>query len=126
MEPDPIHGEPSSPPIQLASFYLSQGDPTGMPYAYGRAGNPTWDALARAPAILWSETPTNPRLRVHDLGRLSELARRHAAPFVVDNTTATAALQRPLDLGADHVVTSLTKSASGHSDVLLGSVTTRD
>jgi len=82
--------------------------------------------LARRPSILWSESPTNPRLGVHDLRRLGQIAKRQGAPFVVDNTTATAALQRPLDLGANLVVTSLTKSSSGHSDVLLGSATTRD
>jgi cystathionine gamma-synthase len=82
--------------------------------------------LARAPTILWSESPTNPRLNVLDLRKLSALAKQHRAPFVVDNTTATCALQRPLDLGADAVVMSLTKACSGHSDAILGSVTTRD
>ena len=84
------------------------------------------DALAGAPAVLWAETPTNPFLNVHDLEALAQAARNVDAPLVVDNTTATAALQRPLDLGATATITSLTKSASGHSDVLLGAVATRD
>jgi cystathionine gamma-synthase len=82
--------------------------------------------LAPAPAVLWGESPTNPFLRVLDLRALAGAAQRHGARFVVDNTTATSALQRPLDLGALATVQSLTKSASGHSDVLLGAVTTRD
>ena len=82
--------------------------------------------LAAAPAILWAESPTNPFLRVFDLGLLAELARAAGAPFVVDNTTATAALQRPLEHGADATLTSLTKGSSGHSDVVLGSIATRD
>ena len=82
--------------------------------------------LGAAPSILWAETPTNPFLRVFDLPLLSGLARSAGAPMVVDNTTATAALQQPLDLGADATLTSLTKSSSGHSDVVLGAVATRD
>jgi cystathionine gamma-synthase len=82
--------------------------------------------LARKPAVLWGETPTNPFLRVLDLDALAKLAQRTGATFVVDNTTATSALQRPLDHGAVACVYSLTKSASGHSDVVLGAVTARD
>jgi cystathionine beta-lyase/cystathionine gamma-synthase len=82
--------------------------------------------LAAGPAVLWAETPTNPLLRVADLGALAGLAAAADAPLVVDNTVATGLLQRPLDLGAMAAMTSLTKSASGHSDVLLGAVTTRD
>lgn len=76
--------------------------------------------------ILWTETPTNPFLRVLDLRALAELARAHGAPLVCDNTTATAALQRPLECGATATLTSLSKAGSGHSDVLLGAVATRD
>lgn len=83
-------------------------------------------ALANAPSVLWCESPTNPFLRVMDLSALAELAARHDAPLVVDNTIATAALQRPLEFGATATVTSLTKGTSGHSDVVLGSVATRD
>jgi cystathionine beta-lyase/cystathionine gamma-synthase len=82
--------------------------------------------LGRGPAVLWAETPTNPLLRVADLTALAGLADAAGAPLVVDNTVATGLLQRPLDLGAVATVTSLTKSASGHSDVLLGAVATRD
>lgn len=77
-------------------------------------------------AVLWAETPTNPLLRVADLAALGRLADAAGAPMVVDNTVPTGLLQRPLDLGALASLCSLTKSASGHSDVLAGAVMTRD
>lgn len=82
--------------------------------------------LGQGPAVLWAETPTNPLLRVADLTALGELAAAAAAPLIVDNTVATALLQKPLDFGAVASVYSLTKSVSGHSDVLGGAVVTRD
>jgi cystathionine gamma-lyase len=82
--------------------------------------------LRGGPAVLWAESPTNPLLRVADLGRLGELAQAAGAPMIVDNTVATGLLQRPLDLGAIASLCSLTKSASGHSDVIAGAVMTRD
>jgi len=77
-------------------------------------------------AVLWAETPTNPLLRVADLAALGRLAAAAEAPMVVDNTVATGLLQQPLDLGAVASLCSLTKSASGHSDLILGAVMTRD
>jgi cystathionine beta-lyase/cystathionine gamma-synthase len=77
-------------------------------------------------AVLWAESPTNPLLRVADLTRLAELAAAAGVPMIVDNTVATGLLQRPLDLGAVASLCSLTKSASGHSDVIAGAVMTRD
>jgi cystathionine gamma-synthase len=83
-------------------------------------------ALRAGPAVLWAETPTNPLLRVADLTALAAAAAAAGAPFVVDNTVATGLLQKPLDFGAAASVYSLTKSVSGHSDVLGGAVVTRD
>ncbi|MBO0808236.1 MAG: PLP-dependent transferase [Actinobacteria bacterium] len=83
-------------------------------------------ALAAAPAVLWAETPTNPLLRVADLARLGKLAAAAGAPMVVDNTVTTGLLQQPLDLGAVASLYSLTKAASGHADLLLGAVVSRD
>jgi cystathionine gamma-synthase len=83
-------------------------------------------ALGSGGAVLWAETPTNPLLRVADLAALASLAAAAGAPFVVDNTVATGLLQKPLDFGAAASVYSLTKSVSGHSDVLGGAVVTRD
>jgi cystathionine gamma-synthase len=82
--------------------------------------------LTAAPSVLWAETPTNPLLRVADLTRLGALAAAAGAPMVVDNTVATGLLQRPLEAGATASLYSLTKSVSGHSDVILGAVVSRD
>jgi cystathionine gamma-lyase len=72
--------------------------------------------------LLWMETPSNPALEVYDVAALAKAD----AVTVVDNTTAGPLLQRPLDLGADYSLTSATKHLSGHADLLLGYVTTRD
>jgi cystathionine beta-lyase/cystathionine gamma-synthase len=82
--------------------------------------------LARGPAVLWAETPSNPLLRVADLAALGQLAAAASAPMIVDNTVATGLLQQPLELGAVASLCSLTKSASGHSDLIMGAVITRD
>jgi cystathionine gamma-synthase len=82
--------------------------------------------LTAAPSLLWAETPTNPLLRVADLSRLGALAAAAGAPMIVDNTVATGLLQRPLDAGATASLYSLTKAISGHSDVILGAVVSRD
>ncbi len=82
--------------------------------------------LTAAPSVLWAETPTNPLLRVADLSRLGALAALAGAPMIVDNTVATGLLQRPLDAGATASLYSLTKAISGHSDVILGAVVSRD
>jgi cystathionine beta-lyase/cystathionine gamma-synthase len=83
-------------------------------------------AAAAGGALLWAETPTNPLLRVADLAALGRLAAAANAPMIVDNTVATGLLQQPLEFGAVASLCSLTKSASGHSDVLLGAIMTRD
>ena len=78
---------------------------------------------ARGADVLWLESPSNPELEVYDI---EALAGGTDALTVVDNTTAGPLLQRPLDLGVDYVLTSATKQLSGHADLLLGYVTTRD
>jgi cystathionine gamma-lyase len=83
------------------------------------------DALDGA-RLVWIETPTNPQLDVCDIRALTEAAQAHGALVAVDNTTATAYLQRPLELGADFAVASDTKAISGHSDVVLGHVAARE
>ena len=193
-------GAPATPPLVLASIFVSQGD-VGTAHPYARDANPSWSALEHAlgaledseavvfgsgmaaamalmlvvtkdrkrilvpkdgyynirklahrllsedcyvveidqldlfsvkselkvaPSVLWAETPTNPMLGVSDLQRLGELAADAHAPMVVDNTVATGFLQRPLEWGAIASLCSLTKSSSGHSDVILGAVTSRD
>ena len=70
--------------------------------------------------MLFLETPTNPTLRLADIAALSSIAHRHKAAVVVDNTFATAVLQKPLELGADVVMHSATKYLGGHSDLTAG------
>ena len=81
-------------------------------------------ATSDATKMVWIETPTNPLLRVFDIEALSRMARAHGAMTVVDNTFATPLLQRPLALGADIVVHSMSKYLNGHSDVVAGAVIT--
>ena len=82
-----------------------------------------WPADAR---LVWLESPTNPLLTCVDIAALAELAHRHGALVVVDNTFATPYLQQPLALGADIVVHSATKYLGGHSDVVGGIVVLDD
>lgn len=89
-------------------------------------GTLTDEDLTERTRIVFVETPANPTLRITDLRRIVELAHRHGALVVVDNTFMTGVLQRPLELGADVVVQSATKFLSGHSDILAGTITTND
>src|SRR3712207_2762394 len=72
------------------------------------------------------ETPSNPQLDVCDIAAVAAATRAAGAVLAVDNTTATPLGQRPLDLGADLTIGSDTKALTGHSDLLLGHVSTRD
>lgn len=81
-------------------------------------------ACARGVDLLIAETPTNPLLKVLDLAELSRVGHEAGALVVVDNTFATPYLQRPLDFGADAVVYSATKYLGGHSDLVMGAITT--
>ena len=80
-------------------------------------------ALAAAPTrVLYAETIANPTTYLADHAALAELAHRHGAAYVVDNTFASPYVCRPLELGADLVVESATKFLGGHSDVIAGVV----
>nr|WP_179559062.1 cystathionine gamma-synthase [Microbacterium sp. AK009] len=84
-------------------------------------------ALAERPAqVLWVETPSNPLLKITDIAELAAIGHDAGARVVVDNTFATPALQRPLTLGADVVVHSVTKYLGGHSDVVGGALVLDD
>ncbi|MDH3728069.1 MAG: PLP-dependent aspartate aminotransferase family protein [Myxococcales bacterium] len=90
-----------------------------------RAIDEVEEAMRPNTKMLWVETPTNPLLRVFDIAGLCGLARTRGATCVVDATFATPILQRPLELGADIVVHSMSKYLNGHSDVVAGAVVTR-
>lgn len=72
--------------------------------------------------MLWLESPSNPLMAISDLAQLATRARERnpAVTVVADNTFATPLLQRPLALGVDVVVHSVTKYLAGHSDVIMG------
>ncbi|TKC99661.1 cystathionine gamma-synthase [Polyangium fumosum] len=100
-------------PMGISSSFVDMRDPAAV-----RA------AIRPSTRLLWIETPTNPMLKVFDIAALAAVAREAKITFVVDNTFATPMLQRPLDLGADVVVHSVTKYLNGHSDVVGGAIVT--
>ena len=74
------------------------------------------------PALIWLETPTNPMLKISDIASIVKLAKKVKAMVVVDNTFMSPYFQRPLELGADIVMHSMTKYINGHSDVVGGAL----
>lgn len=76
--------------------------------------------------LVFVETPSNPGLEVCDIAEVAQQSRAAGALLVADNTTMTPLGQRPLDLGADVVVNADTKAINGHSDALLGHVSSRN
>lgn len=81
---------------------------------------------AKGAALVWIETPANPGLQTLELEATIAVCREAGAKVVVDNTLATPLRQRPLDLGADLVVSSDSKHLTGHSDLILGHVSGAD
>ncbi len=76
--------------------------------------------------FIWVETPSNPLLKVVDIRHLCDIAKSRSIRVAVDNTFATPVFQRPLELGADIVMHSVTKYLNGHSDVIGGAVITNN
>lgn len=76
--------------------------------------------------LIWIETPTNPTLKIIDIKKITEKAKKISAMTVVDNTFCSPMFQNPLELGADLVVHSLTKYIGGHSDIIGGALMTQD
>ena len=76
--------------------------------------------------LIWCETPTNPMLKLVDIARLAEFARKRGIWLAVDNTFSSPILQRPLELGAHLVMHSATKYLNGHSDMVGGMVVVGD
>jgi cystathionine beta-lyase/cystathionine gamma-synthase len=94
--------------------------------------DPLWETLDARTRLVWLESPTNPLLKIIDIEAVSRAVRERFAGrtsralVVVDNTFASPALQRPLELGADVVFHSATKYLAGHSDTIIGVAVTRD
>jgi cystathionine beta-lyase len=89
-----------------------------------------FDALERTvnakTKMLWVETPTNPMMKIIDIEKCVEFAKKHNLISVIDNTFASPYLQNPLDMNADIVMHSATKYLNGHSDVVMGALCTND
>lgn len=83
-------------------------------------------AIQRNTKLVWLETPSNPMLKIIDIGAMKKMAKSVGAMLVVDNTFASPHLQNPLAQGADVVLHSCTKYLGGHSDVVGGALVTSD
>jgi len=82
-------------------------------------------ALRPNTKLVYIESPSNPAMSVTDIAAAAEIAHAHGALLVVDNTFASPHLQKPLDLGADLVLHSVTKFINGHADIVGGIVVSR-
>jgi len=94
----------------------------GLRFSYANLTDPQGleKALQSDTKLVWVETPTNPLLRLADLRAIAETCRARGIITVADNTFASPYVQRPLELGFDVVVHSVTKYLNGHSDVIGG------
>lgn len=100
----------------------------GIGFSFVDTTQPGAIAAAMTPATkyVYIETPSNPLLSLTDIAKAAEAAHAGGALLVVDNTFATPYLQRPLELGADIVLHSLSKYLGGHSDLIGGALVGRD
>ena len=86
------------------------------------------NAISEKTKLIWIETPTNPLMKIADIGEITKAVKNKNPAIVVavDNTFATPYLQRPLDLGVDIVMHSATKYLGGHSDLVMGALMVKD
>ena len=84
------------------------------------------NAIRPETKLIYIESPSNPAMQVTDIAAAAAIAHEHGIVLAVDNTFASPYLQRPLDLGADVVLHSVTKFINGHADVVGGIVVTKD
>lgn len=83
------------------------------------------EAITSKTKLIWIESPTNPTLKISDIATIARIAKANNCLLCVDNTFASPASQKPIDLGADIVVHSGTKYLGGHSDLIAGLVVTK-
>ena len=89
--------------------------------------NVNWDDIVTEPTtFVWAATPSNPLMKIIDTKNTAEIAHGFNLPVICDNTFASPYNQRPLELGADLVVSSSTKYLGGHSDIVGGSIVIKD
>jgi methionine-gamma-lyase len=84
------------------------------------------DAIQPNTKLLYLETPANPTIALTDIKKASEIAHKKGIIVVVDNTFCSPYLQKPLDLGADVALHSLTKFINGHADIVGGALVAKD
>jgi cystathionine beta-lyase len=84
------------------------------------------EAITPKTKLIWIESPTNPTLKISNIREIADIAKANNVLLCVDNTFASPAAQKPLNLGADIVIHSATKYLSGHSDLIAGLVVTKD
>lgn len=82
-------------------------------------------AIGPMTRLVWLESPTNPRLQISDIRKITEIAHAQGAIVLVDNSIMSPVLSQPLELGADIVMESATKFISGHSDLMAGILAVR-
>ena len=83
------------------------------------------EAISSKTKLIWLESPTNPTLKISDISEIAKIAKANNCLLCVDNTFASPASQKPIDLGADLVIHSATKYLGGHSDLIAGVVITK-
>lgn len=84
------------------------------------------DAITPQTRLVWIETPTNPMMNLVDIKKVAAIAHEHSCLLAVDNTFMSPYNQRPIELGADIVMHSMTKFINGHSDVVMGALMMND
>jgi cystathionine gamma-lyase/homocysteine desulfhydrase len=82
------------------------------------------EAITPQTKLIWLESPTNPTLKISDIETIAKIAKANKVLLCVDNTFASPAAQKPIELGADIVIHSATKYLAGHSDLIAGLVVT--
>lgn len=114
--------------VNFPSLTLTLSAPQGMVIQYCDMSNPAnlESVISEKTKLVWIETPTNPTLKLVDIEAVCKIAHKHSALVVVDNTFLSPYFQRPLELGADMVLHSVSKYLNGHSDVIMGIIAGRD
>jgi len=102
-----------APKLGIKVVWVHDSSPKGWDVAFDQNPNAK---------LAFTETPANPTMDIVDLAALAEIAHRHKAILMVDNTVATPYCQRPLTLGADVIIHSTTKYLSGHGAVVGGAL----
>lgn len=112
----------------VRTFLESHWSRFGLEYTYVNTSD--LDAVRKAirpnTKMIYSETPANPTIDISDISELAKIAHEAGIPLVIDNTFCSPYLQKPLNLGADVVVHSMTKFINGHADIVAGIIIAKD